>query len=325
MTRFSVFLPFMPNRPEQVLPYAAFVKHQNVSRLWQGQALVIEPHQLFTYLAGAGFRVPVGTGVTLTPLRHPMEAALHARSLAAITGLSVVAGFGPGATSLQEVLLGSPYGRPIQAAREYLTIVRGLLAGEAVAYQGDYFTHQGMLLPGLPAADVELALGVLRPQMARLAGEVADVAVTWLTPPHYLAEHIVPALQRGAEKAQRATPRLATVVPVALREPSRNPVELALASFRGHLQMPHYLDALQRAGVQVDPSDVEKSAQALVESGTFVFEDVAGLAESLDAYRAAGVDEVIVNVTGVSIRYGTKAALAELTKIFAGLPPLSQQ
>lgn len=96
----------------------------NASRLWQGQSVMIEPHQGFVAAAGGGFRVPTGLGVTLMPLRHPYEAALQARSPAMATGQPVIAGFGPGGRLLQRWL------------------------------------------------------GVLRPGMAGLAGEVADVAVT---------------------------------------------------------------------------------------------------------------------------------------------------
>ena len=40
--------------------------------------MTVDPHQTFAYLAGAGLRVPMGTSVTLLPLRHPFEAALQA-------------------------------------------------------------------------------------------------------------------------------------------------------------------------------------------------------------------------------------------------------
>jgi len=60
MTDYSVLLPCVPRRLEQALPFAGLVRWTGASRLWQGQAMVMEPHQTFTGLAGAGFRVFLG-------------------------------------------------------------------------------------------------------------------------------------------------------------------------------------------------------------------------------------------------------------------------
>jgi alkanesulfonate monooxygenase SsuD/methylene tetrahydromethanopterin reductase-like flavin-dependent oxidoreductase (luciferase family) len=319
VTRYSVLLPFVPSRPEHAVPFAAFVQHRGAYRLWQGQSYSVDSYQVFAYLAAAGFRIPVGTGISLMPLRHPLEAALQARSLAAVTSHPVVAGFSLGPASVQRILRGAPYPSPLAATREYLTIVRALLAGDRVAHDGAYFTYHGDNLLALPRLPVEVGLGVLRPRMARLAGELADTAITWLTPPGYLAGQLVPALREGAGAAGRAPPRLVAMVPVALREAKRDPVELALASNEAHLRQPHYRAMLRRAGVAVDPADPRGGARSLVGCGAFGYGDPAELAEQLDAYRAAGVDEIVVNMSGVGRQFGVGAALADLATLFTRL------
>lgn len=315
MPAYSVLLPLMPVRPEHVLPYAALVQHHRVAhRLWLGQTMSLEPHQLLAYAAATGFRIPVGIGVTLMPFRHPLEAALQARSLAITMGHPVVAGFGPGATSLQRDMHGAPYGSPLTASREYLTLVRAMVNGETVEQDGDYVTFHGGL-PRLPAPPVEVGLGVLRPGMAKLAGELADVAITWLTPPSYLAEQILPSLREGAAAAGRAVPRLVAMVPVALRLANRDPVELVLASNRPHLELPHYVDMLRLAGVGVDPGDPAAGAQALIDSGAFCYGDPSDVVKQLDAYATAGVDEVVVNATGTCLRYGSRNTLTDVVTL----------
>ena len=318
LTNYSVLVPFLPKRPEQLLPYAGLVHWTRAARLWQGQALFLEPHQGFAHAAGAGFRVPTGLGVTLMPLRHPYEAALQARSLALATGQPVVAGFGPGGRSMQQSLLGEPYRSPLTAAREYLTIVRGLLAHEVVDVKGEYFSCHGAL-HAFPSPPVELGLGVLRPGMARLAGELADVAITWLTPASYLEDTVLPALREGAGKADRPVPRLTAIVPVALEREGHDPGTLALASNAAHLRGPHYLDMLRQAGVRVSGTDVKADAQALVDGGAFLSGDVSGLLERLSAYEKAGVDEVVLNVTGVFNVAGAQEAMSDLKQILAAL------
>jgi alkanesulfonate monooxygenase SsuD/methylene tetrahydromethanopterin reductase-like flavin-dependent oxidoreductase (luciferase family) len=315
VTAYSVLLPVVPRRPEQVLPYAALVSWTAASRLWQGQSTLVDQTQSFAYAAGAGFRVPTGLGVTLMGLRHPYEAAVQARSLAMVTGHDVIAGFGPGARSFQEALLGRPYPSPLGAAREYLSAVRGLLGGEEVDQHGEYATLHARLTP-TPTPAVRLGLGVLRPGMARLAGEIADVAITWLTPAAYLRDVILPAMREGAAAAGRPVPTLTAIVPMALASTDRDPADLALASNRAHLLVPHYRDMLLRAGVDIGADDrPEQAAKALVSCGAFLSGDPQGLARQLDAYADAGVDELVLNVTGVHTRYGHPVALAELTTI----------
>ncbi|MFD9113003.1 LLM class flavin-dependent oxidoreductase [Streptomyces bottropensis] len=325
MTSYSVLLPFLPRRPEQILPYAGLVHWSNASRLWQGQSVMIEPHQGFVAAAGAGFRVPTGLGVTLMPLRHPYEAALQARSLAMATGQPVIAGFGPGGRPLQRSLLGEAYRSPLTAAREYLSIVRGLLAGESVDIRGEYFSCRAEM-PRYPVPGVEIGLGVLRPGMARLAGEVADVAVTWLTPAHYLRDTVLPAMREGAANAPdgkggagRTPPRLTAIVPLALARPDREPAELALASNAAHLQGAHYIDMLRRSGTDVAGDDPAANAKALVDGGAFLSGDPDELVAKLRAFGAAGVDEAVLNLTGVCNLYGPQAALDETKRILAAL------
>ncbi|WP_344495079.1 LLM class flavin-dependent oxidoreductase [Nonomuraea monospora] len=311
-------IPFVPRRPEQILPYAALVEWTAAHALWQGQATLIEPHQGFVYAAGAGFRVPTGLGVTLMPLRHPYEAALQVRSLALATGEPVVAGFGPGPISFQESLLGERYRSQLGAIREYVTAVRGLLDGGVVDVHGEYVQCKAMLPPAV-SPPIEIGLGVLRTNMARLAGEVADVAITWLTPVDYLAGTVMPALREGAEKAGRPAPRLAAMVPLAMTRPDRTPTEQAMASNALHLQAPHYVDMLRKAGLDVTGKDPAADAKAAVAGGAFLSGDLDELVAALKEYERVGADEIILNLTGVFNLQGQKEAMNELKALLGAL------
>ncbi|WP_235558181.1 LLM class flavin-dependent oxidoreductase [Sphaerimonospora mesophila] len=307
-------VPFVAQRPEQVLQYAAMVQWTNAERLWQGQSMLVESHQQGAFAAGMGFRVPIGIGVSLMPLSHPYQAAVQARSLAMSTGHPVIAGFGPGPTVFQRSMLGRPYRSQLTAVREYVQIVRGLLDGDTVDVSGEYFCFQGGLYD-FPAPRVDVGLGVLRPGMARLAGEVADVAITWLTPASYLRDVIVPALREGAAAAGRPVPKVTAMVPLALRRADREAGEIALAGNAMHLKFPHYTDMLRRAGILIEGVDPAADARALVEGGAFLSGDLDGLVKRLRAYADADVDEIVLNVTGVLNLFGPQAALNEVKTI----------
>ncbi|GAB2519221.1 LLM class flavin-dependent oxidoreductase [Nocardiopsis aegyptia] len=300
--RISVLYPAQPRSGNGIFPYADLVREGLADRLWMGTSIIAETHQQLAFLAGAGYRIPVGTSVTLTPLRHPFEAAVEARSLALLTERPVVAGFGASARTLVAYLLGSPYERPATVVGDYVRDVRAFLDGRDGA------------LPAVEHPGVEVGAGVLRPGMARVAGAAADAAITWLTPPAYLSGTLIPALDEGAAE-DRERPRVVTVVPTAVDRPGRSAVKLAYAAAARHLSLPHYVDMLRRAGTDVHADDPVAGAHRLVDDGNFLFGSRERIAAGLFAYACAGVDEVVVNTAGVHLTLGPKAAVEDAEEI----------
>lgn len=325
--RYSVLLPFSTVQPEQLLPWASLVQSTGVERLWEAQTVTVEPHQAFSHLAGKDFRIPLGIGVALMPFRHPFDAAVQATSLARMSGPLVV-GYGPGGHNLQTMLRGEPYRSPLTAAREYITILRGLIRGDYVDFTGDYYQCHGALGAG-ETPRMEIGLGVLRERMARLAGETADAAITWLAPAHYLRETIVPALRAGAAAAAGGSerpmvPRLISMVPVGLAKPGRSGASLARASTSAHVRAPHYGDMLRRAGIDVvSATGPMHAAQALVDGGAFLSGDLNDVVLGLKEFEAAGVDELVLNLTGVYNTAGPDQTISELKSILDAVGALA--
>jgi alkanesulfonate monooxygenase SsuD/methylene tetrahydromethanopterin reductase-like flavin-dependent oxidoreductase (luciferase family) len=149
------------------------------------------------------------TGISVVPAARmwtPLGLAAQTATLAQLSSGRFVlgvgtGGYGPGFWAS----VGLP-NRPIAVMREYVTQVRALLAGEAVAAdQTDigggtpgWPRSASLGLPDLPPAPVCLA--ALGPQMLRLAGEAADGALlNWAT-----SEHIAVSRARIDEGIARA-------------------------------------------------------------------------------------------------------------------------
>lgn len=310
----SIVFPYQAFSLAPIIPFARILQRLGSGRLWLGQSQYIETHQVFAALAGAGIRIPFGSSVALWPLRHPVEAAVQARSIARLSGFPFVAGIGPGSPEFQASVRSAPLDRPVAATSDYVTAMRALLNGERLHADAAYYSSH-TILPHVEAAPVECGLGVLRPAMARAAGRVADVAITWLAPPHYLREVLLPRMHEGAEAAGRLRPRLVSIVHVAVERPGRDLIRIAHAATHAHLGAAHYRDMLRMAGLPLDPDDAADSAELLLESGTFVAGTVQQVAEGLEVYRRLGVDEVVINLCGVSSVHGLDAALADAVDI----------
>lgn len=177
----SVIHTTMPTEIGTVASYARLAETTSGRRLWAGQTLTLETHHIFAALTGMGFDIGFGSAVALMPMRHPLTAALNARSIAALSGRPYIAGIGPAATALQRSMLGAPYRAPVTATRHYATTMRTLLQGKSAETLDSMGPTGELQLPPVESSPVEIGLGVLREPMAKLAGQVADWAITWLT------------------------------------------------------------------------------------------------------------------------------------------------
>lgn len=128
----------------------------------------------------------LGTGISVipAPLWSAPALASCAATVGEISGGRFVLGIGSGAlhNPAYRASLGLPDLKPIGTMRDYLVTVRGLLAGEAVEYEGKAISLHGFQL-GITAPKVPVVLGALGPNMLKLAGEASDgAALNWCTP-----------------------------------------------------------------------------------------------------------------------------------------------
>jgi 5,10-methylenetetrahydromethanopterin reductase len=228
----------------------------------------------------------------------------------------VATAVGPAATVIQRGLTGSVYGSQLGAVEDYIRIMRPLVSGSPANHQGEYFSFQGELPARAAHVPVpEIGLGVLRPRMAELAGSVADFAVTYLTPKAYVENQILPALARGAERANRRQPRVVVIVPCIVQRAGRDPAKLASSP---HLQLSHYVAMLAKAGLDVDLAQPEVNAKVAVEGRAVLTGEIGEVVDGLVEF-ALVADEVVVSVAGVCQALGPRAALEDLQEILAAL------
>jgi F420-dependent oxidoreductase-like protein len=194
-------------------------------------------------------RVGLGTGVVPLLPRHPVAMAQAALTLNELTRGRLRLGIGVSHRATMEQMLGLALTAPRAVTHEYVAVLRGALKG-AVDFEGRYYrVHWALGLPVPPPAP-PIYLAALSPGMLELAGEVADGVVLWLTPPAYIRQVALPALERGRRRAGRSLEGFEVVaaVPLAVTDdPAR-----ALAAFRSelvrYLQLPFYRAMLERAG-----------------------------------------------------------------------------
>ncbi|MBM7167518.1 LLM class flavin-dependent oxidoreductase [Streptomyces sp. G44] len=300
----GVYYPLQPSLPSQLAPFGRLVTRGYADRLWLGESLALETHQVLAYLAGQGINPALGMGVSLMPLYNPFQAALGARSLAALSGKRLISVFGTSKPSFVAALRGAPYASPLGAAREYVSAVRRLLDGQLTDTRGKYVHTRAQLPPGPVTPHVDVGLGVLRSGMARVAAETADVALTWMAPLPYLRRELLPVLT-GV--------RVVSVVHVLVVRPGLDVDEVVGRATHGHTREGHYKAMLTAAGLG-PIADGPSSARALVEHGVVLAGSPQTVADEIEHYWTAGIDEVVLNPTVLEVE-GPEAALRDLLEI----------
>jgi F420-dependent oxidoreductase-like protein len=237
-------------------------------------------------------KIGLGNGVVPIYPRHPVTMAQAALTLAELTRERFRLGIGVSHRASMEAMLGLTLEDPLDVMREYVAVLRGAL-GAGAAFEGKHFrVRWSMGVPVRPAAP-PILLAALSPRMLELAGEIADGAILWLTPPAYVREVAVPALARGRRRAGKALDgfEIVAAVPLAIT-PDRT---AALAAFRAeltrYLQLPFYRAMLERAGFGEALAAFDKDGQTPAELAEAL--GAVGEADAANAYvkayRDAGV------------------------------------
>jgi len=246
---------------------------------------------LFAAAAVRTTRITLGTSIVPTYPRHPAALAAQALAIAGLAPGRFRLGVGPSHRPTIEGAFGIPMGVPLDHLREYLTVLRGLLWDGRADFAGTYYTVHLATPPGITPPRTPLLISALRSNAFRLAGEIADGAISWVCPVPYLIGTALPAMRAGAEAAHRPVPPLIGHVPVAMHTDRQAVREAARSQLGMYGRLPFYARMFADAGFPTGDGGAMSDAllDTLVVAGT-----PDAVRARLEAIQAAGVDELIV-------------------------------
>jgi len=234
-------------------------------------------YDALTLLALVGSEVPdieLTTAVVPTYPRHPIMLAAQALTVQAITGNRLTLGIGLSHQVVIEGMFGYSFDKPARHMREYLTALMPLLQGEQVAFEGETLKAATMAPLEIDAPAPPVLVAAMAPVMLRLAGELADGTVLWMTGPSTVSSHIVPAITKAASDAGRPAPRVAVGLPMCVTADADAAREKANTTFAIYGQLPSYRAMLDREGA-AGPGDI-----ALVGDEESVRKAIAGIEDA---------------------------------------------
>jgi alkanesulfonate monooxygenase SsuD/methylene tetrahydromethanopterin reductase-like flavin-dependent oxidoreductase (luciferase family) len=185
--------------------------------LWVGDHLLYRgdgraergPWDCWTTLAGlAGIteRVVLGPLVACTAFHPPGILARQAAAVDELSGGRIVVALGAGWNETEFRAFGLPFDHHVSRFEEAFTIIRRLLAGEHVSFDGRFHSVEDAVILPAPARPPKLMIGANAPRMLSIALPHVDSWNTWFTPygntPEGFAKHNA-EISAAAERAGR--------------------------------------------------------------------------------------------------------------------------
>ncbi len=165
---------------------------------WIAEAYGSDAVSVAAWILAQTKKIRVGTAIMQIPARTPANTAMTAMSLAQLSGGRFILGLGASGPQVVEGWHGMPYAKPMTRQREYIQIIRQIMAREEpAAFDGELyqlpFKGEGALGLGKPlksilSADTSIPIytASFTPAGFRLSGELADGAILAFASPDKL-------------------------------------------------------------------------------------------------------------------------------------------
>jgi F420-dependent oxidoreductase-like protein len=292
--------------------------------VWVAESYGSDVISILAWLVPQTKTIKLGAAIMQVPARPPAAAAMAGATIDRLSGGRFLFGFGPSGPQVSEGWYGVPYAKPWGRTREYVEVVREIIAREGpLRHEGE---HYALPLPGGEGKALKLNfhpernripvfLGAIGRKSVELAAEIADGWIpiffsvdafeqTW-------GEHIEAGLAKGGR--QRSELEVSPSLQVAIdgdQEAAKSVVKAGLVLYFGGMgsrKTNFYVDLAHRFGFGEVADEVQRRFQdgdragafeampdEIVEATSLVGSE-AEVAERIERFRRAGIDRLIVS------------------------------
>ncbi|MFI5420897.1 MAG: LLM class flavin-dependent oxidoreductase [Nitrososphaerales archaeon] len=170
--------------------------------LWITEAWGLEALTTTGYLLGLSNQIKIGAGVLNVYSRSAALIGMACATLDQISAGRFLLGLGTSGRTLVEHWHGVKFESPNIRVREYMEVIRRVLRGENVEFDGEAMKLSGFKLYSKPSKEQEIYLGAMGDRNLRLAGEICEGAIVTMYPLSKLhhASELVNGKSNGRKK-----------------------------------------------------------------------------------------------------------------------------
>src|SRR3954465_4701261 len=292
--------------------------------VWAAESYGSDVVSVLAWLAPQTEPIRLGGAIMQVPARAPAAAAMAGCTIDALSGGRFIFGFGPSGPQVSEGWYGVPYAKPWGRTREYVEIVRKVVAREdRLQFDGDHFKlplpdgeGKALKLNFHPVRNhIPIFLGAIGRRSVEITAEIADGWIPIFSSPDAFRETWDEHIEAGLAKAGRSRSDLevSPTVQVAIdgdTEAAKAVVKAGLLLYLGGMgsrKTNFYVDLTHRFGF----GEVADEVQSLYLDGkredaygaipdelvdaTALVGTESEVADRIERYGEAGVDRLIVS------------------------------
>ena len=335
-------------RGDEALQIVQTAERAGFDSVWAAESYGSDVVSVLAWLAPQTETIKLGAAIMQVPARAPAAAAMAGCTIDALSGGRFMFGFGPSGPQVSEGWYGVPYAKPWGRTREYVGIVRKVVAREErLEYDGE---HLHLPLPGGEGKALKLNfhpvrnsipifLGAIGRKSVEITAEIADGWIPIFSSPDAFRETWDEHVEEGLAKGGRSRDDLeiSPTVQVAIdgdTDAARAVVKAGLLLYLGGMgsrKTNFYVDLTHRFGFGEVADEVQslyldgkrEDAYAAIPDELVDATALVGteeeVSERLERYGAAGVDRLIVSPVNPEPdqRLHTVKRLAELAGVGA--------
>jgi F420-dependent oxidoreductase-like protein len=126
---------------EEAIDFVQSAERAGYDSVWAAESYGSDAVSVLGYFAGKTETIGLGAAILQVPARAPAAAAMAGVTIDALSGGRFIFGFGPSGPQVSEGWYGVPYAKPWGRTREYIEIVREIVAREGrFEYEGKHYT-----------------------------------------------------------------------------------------------------------------------------------------------------------------------------------------
>jgi F420-dependent oxidoreductase-like protein len=309
------------------LPLIQEAERLGFDSVWTAEAYGSDAITPLSWIGAHTSRIKLGTAIMQMPARTPAMTAMTARSLDSLSGGRFILGLGPSGPQVVEGWHGVAYGKPLTRTREYIAILRSILAREAplefkgehyeIPYAGPGATGLGKPLKSIlhGRKDLPIWTASIGPKGVETSAEVADGLIpVWLNPERM--DLLTPSIDAGFKRAAPGKRRDAFAVAPFVTcvvgddlDRCRMPVKGMLALYIGGMGARgknFYNDYAKRLGYEAEAARIQdlyldgKKAEAMAAVPDELVDEIALLGpkarivDRLGAWKTSGVTDMLI-------------------------------
>lgn len=169
---------------QDILEFAKQLDYKpQVNSLWIPESWGREAFVMLGAIGAMTRRLKLGTSIVSMFSRSPATLAMAASTLDNITLNRTIIGIGASTPILAEDWHGIKFIHPLDRMREYVTCFKIISSGETINFDGNFFKLKNMkIMHPSQRKEIPVFLGAVNPGMIKLATEIANGIILYLSP-----------------------------------------------------------------------------------------------------------------------------------------------